>query len=125
MAESIARSVEIASGSKADDAFRQALIERFPDPPIRPARATIQQTMFLANSDQMAALFAVRADTATSPASDEDRIRAAFRRTLIRDPDTEELAHSIAFLSTHEDSTAAMGQLLWALVSGPEFLTNH
>jgi len=124
-AESIAHSVEIASGSKADDAFRQALIERFPDPPIRPARATIQQTMFLANSDQMAALFAAKADSAASASSEEDRVRAVFRRALIRDPDAEELAHAAAFLRAHEDSAAAMGQLLWALVSGPEFLTNH
>jgi hypothetical protein len=124
-AESIARSIEIACGIKTDDAFRQALIERFPDPPIRPARATIQQTMFLANSDQMAALFAAKADSAVSASSDADRVRAAFRRALIRDPDAEELAHGVAFLSAHDHAATTMGQLLWALVSGPEFLTNH
>jgi mono/diheme cytochrome c family protein len=124
-AESIARSIEIACGSKADDAFRQALIERFPDPPIRAARATIQQTMFLANSDQMASMFEPKADSAVSGSTADDRVRAVFRRALIRDPDAEELAHGAAFLSAHDCSAAAMGQLLWALVSGPEFLTNH
>jgi hypothetical protein len=81
--------------------------------------------MFLANSDQMAALFAANANSVAPASSAEDRVRAAFRRALIRDPDAEEMAHSIAFLSAHEDSAAAMGQLLWALAAGPEFLTNH
>lgn len=125
MAEAIARSTEIASGHATDDNFRQAVIERFPDAPTRAARATIQQTMFLANSDQMAALF-VRDSKDTGPVpTPDDRVRAAFRRALVRDPDAEELAHGVAFLNAHGDPTAATGQLLWALVAGPEFLTNH
>jgi len=52
-------------------------------------------------------------------------VRTSFRRTLIRDPDAEELVQGVAFLKAHDDSPAATGQLLWALVSGPEFLTNH
>ena len=124
-AESIARSVQIASGNTADDGFRQALIERFPEPPSRVARATIQQTMFLANSDQMAALFSSKTSGASSPLSPEDNVRAAFRRALIRDPDVEELAHGVLFLTAQENATVATGQLLWALVAGPEFLTNH
>jgi mono/diheme cytochrome c family protein len=124
-AEAIARSAQIASGHAADDSLRQALMERFPDAPTRPARATIQQTMFLANSDQMAALFAPGGNDSAPLPPPEDRVRAAFRRTLIRDPDTEELVQGVAFLKAHADSPAATGQLLWALVSGPEFLTNH
>lgn len=124
-AEAIARSVQIASGNTADDSFRQALVERFPDPPTRAARATIQQTMFLANSDQMAALFGKKTSADSSPHSPGDGVRAAFRRALIRDPDAEELAHGVSFLKARDDPSAAMGQLLWALVAGPEFLTNH
>jgi mono/diheme cytochrome c family protein len=124
-AEAIARSVQIASGKQTDDAFRQALIERFPDSPIRPARATIQQTMFLANSEQMATLFATQNDQDQTDAPVEERVRAAFRRVLIRDPDTDELAQGVAFLKNHGDSHTATGQLIWALVAGPEFLTNH
>jgi hypothetical protein len=124
-AEAIARSAQIASGQETDDAFRQALMERFPDSPIRPARATIQQTMFLANSEQMAALFAPKGNAAVPQATAEDRVRAAFRRVLIRDPDGEELARGVKFLQGHGDSRAATGQLIWALVAGPEFLTNH
>jgi len=81
--------------------------------------------MFLANSEQMAALFAPTASSEAAALPVEDRVRGAFRRTLIRDPDDEELTHGVAFLKAHDDSAAAMGQLLWALVSGPEFLTNH
>ncbi len=124
-AETIARSAQLASGREADDAFRQALMERFPDSSIRPARATIQQTMFLANSEQMAALFAPREQGSTPQTTAKERVRAAFRRTLIRDPDSEELAQGVEFLKSHGDSPAATGQLIWALVAGPEFLTNH
>jgi hypothetical protein len=124
-AEAIARSLQIASGKDTDDSFRQALIERFPEIPIRPAQATIQQTMFLANSDQMAALFGATQSDVSPAAKAEDQVRAAFRRTLIRDPDAEELAHGVAFLKAHGDTPAATSQLIWALVSGPEFLTNH
>jgi hypothetical protein len=124
-AEAIIRSLQIASGREIDNSLRQALTERFPEAPIRPARATIQQTMFLANSEQMAALFAGDKAEIKPPASVEDRVRAIFRRALIRDPYAEELAHATAFLNEHGNSPAAAGQLLWALVSGPEFLTNH
>jgi hypothetical protein len=51
----------------------------------------------------------------------EESVRAAFRRALVRDPDAEELTRGVAFLKAHSEP----GQLLWALVTGPEFLTNH
>lgn len=124
-AETIARSARIASGHDADDSLRQALSERFADLPIRPARVTIQQTMFLANSDQMAALFSDGGSDLATVVSPLERVRAAFRRALVRDPDGEELAQGVEFLNAHGDSHAAAGQLLWAIVSGPEFLTNH
>jgi hypothetical protein len=123
-AEAIARSLTIASGRNADDNLKQAIAERFAESPIRPARATIQQTMFLANSEQMASLFASDKDIVPS-AERSDCVRSAFRRALIREPDAEELAHGVEFLTAQDDSAVASGQLLWALVSGPEFLTNH
>lgn len=124
-AEAIARSAKIASGtSPDDDNLRQALVERFPDVPTRQSRATIQQTMFLANSEPMAALFATKAqfEPASSPT---ERVRAVFRRALVRDPDPSELARAVFFLNDHADQQTAVGQLLWAIISGPEFLTNH
>lgn len=124
-AEAIARSMRIASGRTPEyDALRQAVIERFPCVMPRESRATMQQAMFLANSELVAGLFkpSPGETTATQP---EEAVRAAFRRALIRDPDAEELARGVAFLKAHSDNSAAVGQLLWALVTGPEFLTNH
>jgi NAD(P)-dependent dehydrogenase (short-subunit alcohol dehydrogenase family) len=87
--------------------------------------------MFLANSEQMSGLFKEAGKAMLDAAeSREQQVRDLFRRALIRDPDAEELAHAVAFLesdvqSSRLPSSAATGQLLWAIVSGPEFLTNH
>jgi mono/diheme cytochrome c family protein len=129
-AEAIARSARIAAGLSADDdTFRRAVVERFPDVLPRTPRATIQQAMFLANGDLVAGLFkptaggVARIAALPTPA---DRVREAFRRSLLRDPDADELSRGVAFLQGHADKPAdGVGQLLWALVSGPEFLTNH
>jgi hypothetical protein len=130
-AEAIARSARIASGrSPDDDNLRRALVDRFPDVLPRTPRSTIQQAMFLANGDAIAALFKPVPDTAATRfaalQTPADRVREAFRLTLLRDPDADELAHGVAFLQAHADKPAeTAGQLLWALVAGPEFLTNH
>jgi hypothetical protein len=123
--ETITRSVRIAAGrSGEDNALRLAVVERFPDVLPRATRATMQQAMFLANSEQVASLFKPESANPT-PSSPEETVRSAFRRALIRDPDKDELARGVQFLKSHPDSPAAAGQLLWALVAGPEFLTNH
>ena len=125
-AEAIARSARVAAGrAPDDDALRRAVIEAFPGLPTRPAQATMQQAMFLANNDLLTALFKPAPGDAAPPPALPDRVRAAFRRALVRDPDAEELARGVAFLRAHADERAAPGQLLWALVTGPEFLTNH
>jgi hypothetical protein len=123
--EAIARSARIAAGKPGDDnALRLAVVERFPDVMPRATRATIQQAMFLANSDLVASLFKPEHANPT-PSNPEEAVRAAFRRALIRDPDKDELARGVRFLKANSDSPTAEGQLLWALVAGPEFLTNH
>jgi mono/diheme cytochrome c family protein len=130
-AEAIARSARIASGrSPDDDELRRALVDRFPDVLPRTPRATIQQAMFLANSELITALFKPAPDTAAARlaalSSPAERVREAFRLTLLRDPDADELSHGVEFLKAHGDRPdEGMGQLLWALVAGPEFLTNH
>lgn len=56
----------------------------------------------------------------------DERVREAFHLALTREPDAEELAEGVKFLQARADKPAvAAGQLLWALASGPEFLTNH
>ncbi len=128
--EAIARSALIASGrSPNNDALRRAIVERFPEVLPRTPRATIQQAMLLAYGEPVAALFQPDPDTAAARLAvlaPEGQVRKAFRLALIREPDSEELAGGVAFLKSHSGSPAqAIGQLLWALVTGPEFLTNH
>jgi mono/diheme cytochrome c family protein len=131
MAETIARSARVASGRTPEDAtLRQAFAEAFPDVLPRVTRATIQQSMLLANSEKFSGLYSPEAGSApeilASLPSLEDRVRQAFFFTLTREPDTEELARGVEFLQTRSDRAAkAAGQLLWALAAGPEFLTNH
>ena len=130
-AETLARSAGIASGRVAEDAaLRLAFAEAFPDILPRVPRATIQQAMLLANSARLAGLFKPESGNAAVrlgaiPAV-EERVREAFRLTLIRQPDDDELTQGMKFLDAHAERPAeAAGQLLWSLVTGPEFLTNH
>ncbi|MEO8351733.1 MAG: DUF1553 domain-containing protein [Chthoniobacteraceae bacterium] len=132
VAESVARSAAIASGRTAiDDELRGAFVEKFPDVLPRAVSATIQQAMFTANDERLAGIFGPGGDDtaasqlATLPAL-EDRVRGAFLRALIREPDSEEMARGLEFLQARIDQpAAATGNLLWALVTGPEFATNH
>jgi len=136
-AEAIARSVLIASGRTSEEpALQRAFVDAFPDVLPRVQRASIQQAMLLANNDQLATLLKPAPESEGAPAdtaarlaalpSPEERVRQAFRLALIRQPDADELAQGVQYLSAHTDHPdEAMGQLLWALVTGPEFLTNH
>ena len=130
-AETIARSARIASGRTGDDAaFRQEIAEAFPDVLPRVIRTTIQQAMFLANNEHLAALFKPDPDTSVERLSvlptNEERVQQAFRLALIREPDTAEMAQGVEYLrSVVGQSASGVGKLLWALVTGPEFLTNH
>lgn len=130
-AETMARSARIASGHTPDDEkLRQAFIEAFPDVLPRSPRATIQQSLLLANSETLAALFAPDPDTAAERLGKipkpQDRVRQAFCLALGRYPDVHELAEGIKFLNANSKPTGqAAGELLWALVAGPEFLSNH
>ena len=130
-AEMIARSARIASGrAPEDDALRTTFAEAFPDVLPRVLRTTIQQAMLLANSEKFSALYTPEAGDAAERlgnlATPEERVREAFHLVLTREPDAEELAQGVEFLKARADQPAiAAGQLLWALASGPEFLTNH
>ncbi len=131
IAEALARSAEIASGHASEDStVRQAFADAFPDVLPRVPRASIQQAMLLANNDHLSGLFKPEPDTAAERLaalpSVEERVREAFRSTLIREPDDSEVAQAAEYLNAHaEHPGEAAGQLLWALVTSPEFLTNH
>ncbi|QEL16224.1 DUF1549 domain-containing protein [Limnoglobus roseus] len=124
--EAIARSARIAAGlTPDDDSLRKAVAEAFPGLPGKVSQVTMQQAMFLTNNPLMADLFKPNPADAVSAISPEDRVRGIFRRALVRDPDAEELARGVAFLKSPAEPGTAVGQLLWAIVAGPEFLTNH
>ena len=131
IAETMARSARVASGRPAEDsALRAAFVQAFPDVLPRVTRATIQQSMLLANSDVLASLFKPESGTAAERLARlpriEDRAREIFGAALIRQPDKIETAASVKFLKSRAGQPEeAAGQLLWALVTGPEFLTNH
>jgi mono/diheme cytochrome c family protein len=130
-AETMARSARIASGRPPEDeALRKAFADAFPEVLPRVTRATIQQSMFLANNEVLAGLFNPDPGTAAERLARvpgvEDRAKDIFRAALIRQPDKNETAEAVKFLESHPDKPdQAAGQLLWALVAGPEFLTNH
>jgi hypothetical protein len=53
-------------------------------------------------------------------------VQQAFLSVLSRPPDEEEIAAGLEYLKQREDRpTAAMQQLIWALMTGPEFRFNH
>ena len=130
-AETMARSARIASGRAAEDApLRQKFVEAFPDVLPRVPRATIQQSMLLANNELLAGLFKPEPGTTVEQLGKvlplEDRARDIFRLALIRQPDPAEIAEAVRFLKSRAGQPEeAAGQLMWALVAGPEFLTNH
>lgn len=129
IAEAMARSACIATGqSPSDEKLRKSMVETFPDILPRVTRATIQQAMFLANSEAFSGLFApsLGLEPLAQIPSLEERASQAFRQALLRDPAADELQHAVEYLQSRPDhATEAIGQLLWSLASGPEFLTNH
>jgi len=130
-AETLLRSMRIAIGREKDvPQLHQVFADCFPDVLPKVEQATTQQAMFFANSDQFSGLLqpekGMAAEQIAALPTSEERVRTIFKRCLIRDPDADEIAHGVAFLDGHKDNpTDAVTQLIWAIVTGPEFLTNH
>lgn len=81
----------------------------FPDPNVHSARRsetnTPLQKLFLLNSPFMLAQAAAFAECVTALSSDpQQNIRSAFQLALQRDPDSEELAATAAYLSEHPET---------------------
>ncbi|MCA9139242.1 MAG: DUF1553 domain-containing protein [Planctomycetales bacterium] len=59
-------------------------------------------------------------------ADDEQLIRSACRSILSREPETEEMESIAAYLNDHhERRDDAIGHIVWALLTSPEFRFNH
>ncbi len=125
-AEQIARSWRIAAGLPPDDdALRRAVIAALPDVLPREYSATFQQAQFLTNSPALAELLK-SAPVAGRLAALPDaltRAREAFQSVLGRQPDAAETEQTAVFLNERPDKSAAVRDLLWALLTSAEFLT--
>lgn len=129
-AEQLARSWRVAAGlPPEDDALRRATVAAMPDVLPRDYSATFQQAQFLCNSPALLALLRPEAGGAVAriaamPDADA-RIRAAFLAVYGRPPDAAELreARTVAGAG-RRDVAAAVSDLMWSLVTGPEFLTS-
>lgn len=139
-AEALWRSFVTATGNdpflNAEDVpteisrLRERMIEFFPDLFPVEFNVSLQQAMFLSNSPEVYWLTERRpgnlVDDLLELETLEDRVKAAFRRILLRNPDSGESARSVSFLREREDrQEAATGYLVWALLNTPEFMLNH
>lgn len=128
-AEQLARSWRVAAGlPPSDDALRRAAAAAIPDVLPKEYHATFQQAQFLTQSPALSALLtpapgntaALLLDLPDSPA----KVQRAFRAVSDRAPDPAEAAAAAALLDASPTSPAAVRDLLWALMTGPEFLTS-
>jgi len=111
-------------------ALRQSFIEHFPDLLPVEYNATLQQAMFLSNSPLVQSLLEPSAGNTTEKLQNiehfDQRIRQAFLSVYGRWPDTEESEAARQFLTERNDRPEeGIQQLLWALITSAEFLTNH
>ncbi|MGV3772535.1 MAG: DUF1549 domain-containing protein [Verrucomicrobiales bacterium] len=128
-AEQLARSWRVAAGSgKDDDKLRRAVVSAIPDVLPREYNATFQQAHFLENSPALTQLLSPAsgntAEQLLNITDDSAKVEEAFRASLGRKPDAEEMAAAKEFLqSRSENKPAAVRDLLWALMTSAEFLT--
>ncbi len=137
-AEQLYRSLLVATGNRADTngvvagrsekELRRAFIKQFPD--LFPAEynASLQQAMFLANSELFDQLLAPRdgnlTTQLTSVPDEKARVREAFGAVFGREPDAEELRECSGYLKGRSVEAGAK-QLLWAMLTSAEFQVNH
>ena len=127
--EQLARSWCIAAGRPTEnDGLRRAAVAAIPDVLPREYQATFQQAQFLSAAPALEDLLepvseSTVARIAALPAPSE-RIEAAFRAVLGRAPEPEEAARAGEVLGVRpEQPVEAVRDLLWALLTSPEFLT--
>ncbi|HEX2748470.1 MAG TPA: DUF1549 domain-containing protein, partial [Verrucomicrobiales bacterium] len=127
--EQIARSWRVAAGLPPnDDTLRRAVIGAMPEVMPKEYNASFQQAQFLTNSPALADILKPSAGNtverlATLPDAGV-RVKEAFLAVLARLPDEEESKQATAFLAGRPDKPAeGMRDLMWALMTGAEFLT--
>ncbi len=130
-AEQLFRSLLVATGNttnKHETELRRAFIKEFPD--LFPAEynASLQQAMFLSNSELFDQLLVPREGNLTTRLAklpdEKTRVREAFATVFGREPDAEELRECSAHLQGRSPEAGAK-QLLWAMLTSGEFQLNH
>ena len=126
-AEQIARSWRVAAGwAPEDEVLRRAVTAAVPEVAPRDYGATFQQAQFLTYSPALARLLEPApgntAERLSCIADPVERAREAFLAVLGREPTAEEADRCEEVLRDRSTSTAAVRDLLWALMTGAEFL---
>jgi hypothetical protein len=99
----------------------------------RSADPSLQQTLYLQNDQELAALIerkdgwwkSIERAAKDVPRDSAQLIEAAYLRTLSRLPTEAERATADAYLSSASSPALGLRDLLWALVNTKEFLVNH
>lgn len=136
-AEQLYRSLTVVTGNPVRDGtvagrpeaeVRRAFVQQFPDLFAAEYNASLQQALFLSNSPLFDTLLksepatlCARLAAITEP---RKRVGEAIRAVFGRDATGEELAEGARYLAGRE-AVAGTRQLLWALLTSPEFQTNH
>ena len=128
LAEQVARSWRVALGLPADDdALRRAGIAAMPAVSYEDHNVSFQQAQFLGGHDELAELLATTNETVLRVLNEPDvdgRVRMAFLTSYGRWPDEDELSRVRQFLDAHRAAPEkGVRELLWALLTSPEFLT--
>ncbi|MFO1500601.1 MAG: DUF1553 domain-containing protein [Verrucomicrobiota bacterium] len=135
--EQLCRSFLLATGNAARDGqgagtdeakLRRAFRKQFPELFGPEYSATLQQATFLSNSPLVDELLRPQGDNTLARMLAEpgppEQIRLAFEVVLGRIPEADEFERCAAFLRGQEAEKASKA-LLWALLTGTEFLMNH
>jgi hypothetical protein len=122
----------IATGGDASASeltpLRKGFADAFPDVFATENVSTLKQALFLTNNPAIDALLKSSGNktlAAIAPLDNTAKVRELFTRAFGREPDSDELAHSVAYLSSHLDLQEAARQLFWALLTSAEFRINH
>jgi len=116
------------SESAAGMELRRAFVKEFPDLFAPEPQSSLQQAMFLSNSPKLSKLLEGAQGSLILRMESEpqfpDRARMAFKAVLHRLPDKEELKACVEYLKDRPGMSGNR-QLVWSLITGPEFLLNH
>ena len=131
-AEDLYRSMRVAANGRdteADESLLFEFQETFPDIFPEEIIANLSQALMLANHPALVALTQPHGGNLTQQvlesADNPAAIRLAFETIYGRDPQPEEQSLFVQHLESSSDRAAAAQQMVWAMLTSPEFRYNH